>query len=54
VRPGVVSGMLADATGARVQFKVPNESGAYRVYVVATDGKGGAACANMPFFVRAK
>lgn len=54
VRPGVVSGLLSGVSGNTVKFAAPRDPGAYRLYVVAADGKGGAACANLPFFVRAK
>ena len=53
IRPGVVNGLLAGVSTAGVEFNVPREPGAYRVYAVAVDGKGGAACANMPFLVKA-
>jgi hypothetical protein len=52
VRPGVVNGLLADSKGSKVQFAAPRAPGAYRVYVVVGDGKGGAACANAPFLVK--
>jgi hypothetical protein len=53
VRPGVVSGLLSGIGTSTVEFDVPRDPGAYRVYVVAADGKGGAACVNQPFLVKA-
>ncbi len=34
-----------------VKFKSPESSGAYRLYVFVSDGKGKAATANVPFYV---
>ena len=36
---------------ARIEFRTPSQPGAYRVFVTAYDGKGGAAVHNLPFFV---
>jgi hypothetical protein len=35
----------------RIEFKVPSRPGAYRVFVTAYDGQGGAVAHNLPFFV---
>jgi hypothetical protein len=35
----------------RVEFKTPDLPGAYRVFVTAFDGQGGAVAHNLPFFV---
>ncbi|MGB5624890.1 MAG: glycoside hydrolase family 2 TIM barrel-domain containing protein [Woeseiaceae bacterium] len=35
----------------RIVFKAPNLPGAYRVFVTAFDGKGGAVTHNLPFYV---
>lgn len=35
----------------RIEFKIPDQSGAYRVFVTAYDGEGGAVAHNLPFFV---
>ncbi len=35
----------------RIEFKTPTRPGAYRVFVVAYDGDGGAVAHNLPFFV---
>ncbi len=35
----------------RIEFVVPNRPGAYRVFVTAYDGQGGAVVHNLPFFV---
>jgi hypothetical protein len=35
---------------ARIEFKVPNRVGAYRVFVTVYDGHGGATAHNLPFF----
>ncbi|MBC8064316.1 MAG: hypothetical protein H7Y17_05765, partial [Chlorobia bacterium] len=52
VKPGVVNGLLEGVTSPTVQFNVPRDPGAYRVYVYVKDGKGNAATANMPFAVK--
>lgn len=36
---------------ARIEFKTPEKPGAYRVFVTAYDGEGGAAVHNLPFYV---
>jgi hypothetical protein len=51
-RPGVVKGLLEGVTSPSITFTVPSEPGAYRLYVVAKDGKGSAAAANLPFSVK--
>lgn len=35
----------------RIEFRTPDEPGAYRVFVTAFDGQGGAVVHNLPFFV---
>ena len=35
----------------RIEFKIPDRPGAYRVFVTAYDGQGGAVAHNLPFFV---
>ncbi len=36
---------------ARIEFRTPDKPGAYRVFVTAFDGQGGAVVHNLPFFV---
>ncbi len=36
---------------SRIEFTTPERPGAYRVFVTAYDGQGGAAAHNVPFFV---
>jgi hypothetical protein len=44
---------LVQKTGEReIVFAAPEQEGAYRVFVFALDGRGNAATANIPFFVR--
>lgn len=43
---------IVKADGANLSFVAPQRSGAYRVFVNVRDGKGGAAVANLPFFVK--
>ncbi len=35
----------------RIEFRTPKQAGAYRVFVTAYDGQGGAVVHNLPFFV---
>lgn len=51
VRPEPLAGIFTGKEGAKVQFKLPTEPGAYRLYAYAFDGKGKAATANEPFYV---
>ena len=50
--PERVNNLIADAQAAKITMKAPQESGAYRLFVYAYDGKGHAAHANIPFYVR--
>jgi hypothetical protein len=51
VTPGVVLGMTELPRKPKVEFEVPLEPGAYRLYVYVRDGQGGIATANSPFLV---
>jgi hypothetical protein len=42
-----------EAKGLDATFRAPNRAGAYRIFAYIYDGKGGAACANVPFAVKA-
>ncbi len=43
---------FVEAKGLGATFRAPTRAGAYRVFAYLYDGKGGAACANVPFAVR--
>ena len=43
---------FVEAKGLDATFRAPTRAGAYRVFAYLYDGKGGAACANIPFAVR--
>lgn len=45
--------LIAEPQSARVMVTTPTRPGPYRLFVTASDGKGHAAYANLPFFVRA-
>ncbi|HEY5679030.1 MAG TPA: glycoside hydrolase family 2 TIM barrel-domain containing protein [Pseudomonadales bacterium] len=47
-----VDGLIDEPSSSRAQLTAPEEPGAYRVFVYAYDGNGGAAHANVPFLVR--
>lgn len=50
--PEVVPGLFEGTPAAKAQFKAPEETGPYRLFVYVSDGNGHAAHANIPFFVR--
>jgi hypothetical protein len=43
---------FVEAKGLGATFRAPTRAGAYRIFAYVYDGKGGAACANVPFAVR--
>ncbi len=49
--PEKVPGGIADPQKSEVTLEAPSEPGAYRLYAYASDGKGRAAYANIPFYV---
>jgi hypothetical protein len=51
VPPAHPEAILA-AQGSRLEFRAPSQEGAYRLFVTLHDGKGNAATANVPFFVK--
>lgn len=50
--PKAVEGLFEGEPAAEAQFKAPEEAGAYRLFIYVFDGKGHAAHANIPFFVK--
>ncbi|GAA4460441.1 glycoside hydrolase family 2 TIM barrel-domain containing protein [Nibrella saemangeumensis] len=50
IKPLPVRGVLRSDNTATVQFTCPAQSGPYRLFVYAYDGKGSVATANVPFF----
>ena len=50
--PESIPGLFEGEPAAEALFKSPAESGAYRLFVYVFDGKGHAAHANIPFFVK--
>lgn len=50
--PSSFPGAIKEGQGSpRIEFNVPNRPGAYRVFVTAYDGQGGAVVHNLPFYV---
>jgi hypothetical protein len=47
-----LDGLINQPGGARVSFVAPASEGAYRIFMVASDGRGSAAHGNIPFYVR--
>jgi hypothetical protein len=45
---------FVEARGTTFTFRAPSLQGGYRVFAYVYDGKGGAATANVPFYVRVK
>ncbi len=50
--PRSVSDCLIESDGAHLQMRTPSNPGAYRVFCIVRDSKGGADAANFPFFVK--
>lgn len=42
---------ILSTTGGQVKIKTPTQPGAYRLFLIVRDGKGGATADNIPFFV---
>lgn len=51
--PPVIPGRIRRAEAGRVEFAAPEKPGAYRLFLVVRDGRGGASADNFPFFVDA-
>jgi glycosyl hydrolase family 2 len=51
--PPVVPESLRNATGNTLTYIAPKKPGGYRLFVYVFDGKGNAATANIPFYVKA-
>ena len=49
--PSVANAIKAGQGTPRIEFNAPEKPGAYRVFVTAYDGQGGAVTHNLPFFV---
>lgn len=49
--PPHVEGCVLSGSGGTVDFLAPARPGAYRLFVVVRDGRGGASADNFPFFV---
>ena len=47
-----IDGLIDDATLPKIALRAPATTGAYRLFVTVYDGRGHAAYANLPFFVR--
>ena len=53
-QPERLAGLVSEGAGAEANIKAPAKPGAYRLFVYASDGRGKAAYANIPFFVDGK
>jgi hypothetical protein len=49
--PEKLSGLIADKSVQSISLTTPIETGAYRLFVYVYDEQGGAAHANIPFYV---
>lgn len=52
VVPEEVLGLIKNPEAQKIMLKAPESPGAYRLYAFVYDGKGNAAHANFPFFVK--
>lgn len=50
--PTVVDGLIMKSEGSKVFMTAPGKQGAYRLFAYVYDGKGNAAHANFPFYVK--
>lgn len=51
-QPLELGGIIAESSSTGAELVMPSAAGIYRLYVVASDGSGGAATANIPFQVK--
>lgn len=51
-KPEPVDFKIIRAEGGQIEFRAPTKKGAYRMFIVISDGNNNAATANIPFFVR--
>lgn len=49
--PPAVKGAVTSGKDGKATIKVPDKAGAYRLFVIVRDGKGGASADNIPFQV---
>lgn len=49
--PSVVDGAVLHHEGGKATIRIPEKPGAYRLFVIVRDGKGGASADNIPFQV---
>ena len=49
--PPMIDGTIKSQSGASAVVRAPREPGAYRLFVVVRDGRGGAGTVNVPFYV---
>ena len=50
--PEVIQGLFEGEPASEARFKAPEKTGPYRLFIYVMDGKGHAAHANIPFFVK--
>jgi hypothetical protein len=51
---GPIAGLITSQEAKTVRFLTPQKAGAYRLFVLVTDGKGSAGYGNVPFLVEGK
>lgn len=49
--PSVVDGAIVRQEGGNATIRIPEKLGAYRLFIIVRDGKGGASADNIPFQV---
>ena len=49
--PALIEGCIVETDGHTATVRTPEKPGAYRLFMIARDGLGGAGTANTPFFV---
>lgn len=50
--PPAINGCLVSHQGGKALIRTPSKAGAYRLFLIVRDGKGGASADNLPFLVQ--
>ena len=51
-KPKPLEGLIQKGNSGKINFRTPASTGAYRLFVYATDGNNNVATANVPFYIK--